>query len=127
MPLTLGSAVHFTIQSRSNYIGRDMFLAVDKRQRGAHRCAAGGKWSDYWSMSMAATHVTQMPSAHGDAVAADTSTEPTQIHIDVDLGDCTVRFEAVTSSEDAIARVEQHWRSRKHSGSSLLPAQNGDL
>ena len=76
---------------------------------------------------MAATHVTQMPSAHGDAVAADTSTEPTQIHIDVDLGDCTVCFEAVTSSEDAIARVEQHWRSRKHGGPPLLPAQNGDL
>ena len=125
--MILGSAAHFTIQSRSNYIDRVMFLAVDKRQPAAHACAASGKWPDYWSMSMVTTHVTQVPSVHGDAVAADISTEPTQIHLDVDLGDCTVRFEGVTSSEDAIARIEQHWHSRKHNGPPLLPAQIGDL
>ena len=107
--MILESAAHFTIQSRWNYIDRDMFLAVDKRQRAAHACAAGGKWPDYWSMSMVTTHVTRVRSVHGDAVAADISTEPTQTHLDVDLGDCTVRLEGVTSSEDAIARIEQHW------------------
>jgi hypothetical protein len=47
--------------------------------------------------------------------------------IDVDLGSRMVRFTGVMSTEDAIARVEQHLRGRRHDHAPLLPTQNGVL
>ena len=47
--------------------------------------------------------------------------------IDVDLGSRMVRFTGVMSTEDAIARVEQHLRGGRLDHAPLLPTQNGVL
>src|SRR5947207_1402630 len=98
---------------------------------------------------MAAILMTYGPDAHGGIVSVskaerlcleDRVTEPSQIHecasdllnegfasIDVDLGSRITRFTCVTSSEDAIARVEQHLRGGKHDHTPLLPTRHGVL
>lgn len=47
--------------------------------------------------------------------------------IEVDLGSWTVRLTGVTSSEEAIARVEQHLPGGKHGRAQLLPSRHGIL